>query len=503
MTGRFQFWGFGLAIAAAVTVLLLQTPAAQQQSDYAPIFSIQVTGEIVPNPPVSGRLLVALAPKGERPNFTNCRPPLFPIAGVDVIDLTAEKTITIDRSCLVFPEKAWKTLTSGEYSVQAIFAYNRNINLPDAPDNLYSDPINVTFEREKTVVVDLKLNKKFTEKVPPNSATHKYLRIPSKVLSDFHNRPMEYRVAVILPEQFDKDESKKYGLLVIIGGFGQRYSDASGIKPDSQFVQILCDGAGPFGDPYQIDSANHGPYGAALTTEIIPYIEQTFRCHGTPNTRFTTGASTGGWVSAALQIYYPDFFNGCWSICPDSLSFERFQLIDLYNEKNAFVNPFGIDRPSSRTIDGDTITTVRREIQLERVLGHGGNWTLSGRDWASWNAVYGPKGPDGLPTAIWDGESGDINKEVLEHWKKFDLTHVLTSRWSTLGPKLAGKIHIWVGDSDDYFLNASVRRLKDKTEKLMDPKFDGTILIEARRGHEGGGWTREQKFKAMSERMGK
>lgn len=217
---------------------------------------------------------------------------------------------------------------------------------------------------------------------------------------------MLYRVAVVLPEDFAKESDTRHGLAVHTGGFGTRYTSAAQMKPDPRFVQILPDGAGPLGDPYQLDSANNGPYGAAFTSEVVPHIEKTYRCFGTAKTRFTTGGSTGGWVSLALQILYPEFFNGCWSQCPDSVTFERYELIDLYSEPNAFVNRFGLERPSTRTLDGDTISTVRHEAQLEKTLGYASSWTLSGRDWASWNAVYGPKGKDGFPMPVWDGETG-------------------------------------------------------------------------------------------------
>ena len=245
-------------------------------------------------------------------------------------------------------------------------------------------------------------------------------------------------------------------------------------------MQIIPDGAGPFGDPYQVDSANNGPYGEALTQEVIPFIEKTYRCIGRPEARFTTGGSTGGWVSLALQIFYPDYFNGCWSQCPDSVTFERFELIDLYGEPNAYANRFGFERPSTRTIDGDTVSTVRHECQLERVLGRGGRWELSGRDWASWNSVYGPRGTDGLPVPVWNGKTGEIDKTVVEHWKKYDLKLYLEKNWSTLGPRLTGKINVWVGDSDDYFLNVAVRRFKDSMDQRTNPRFDGRILIEPR-----------------------
>ena len=129
-----------------------------------------------------------------------------------------------------------------------------------------------------------------------------------------------------------------------IGGFGQRYTSAGFIRPDPRFVQVLLDGAGPFGDPYHVNSANNGPYGDALVREVIPLIEKQYRCLGSPRARFTSGASTGGWVSLALQVFYPEFFNGCWSQCPDPVDFRAYELVNVYQDENAYVNRFGFDR---------------------------------------------------------------------------------------------------------------------------------------------------------------
>jgi hypothetical protein len=465
-------------------------------------FRVKLDPKLVGEKLESGRVLVGIARGKQRPNFTNYRPPVLPVLGADAERFTADTAITLDNDSLTFPLVKLNDLPAGEYAVQAIFATNRDICLPGAPGNRYCDPVTVKLDPAAGTVVDLTLNKTFQERTAKESKTVKYLKLPSKLLSDFHGRPMEYRVGVVLPPNFDNEPEKKYGLLVDIGGFGSRYTSAGRMSPDPRFVQIVPDGAGPFGDPYQVDSANNGPYGKALTEEVIPYIEKTYRCFGTPKTRFTTGGSTGGWVSLALQIFYPDFFNGCWSQCPDSVTFERFELIDIYGEPNAYVNRFGFDRPSTRTFDGDTVATVRHECQLERVLGRGGRWELSGRDWASWNAVYGPRGADGLPVPLWDGKTGAIDKSVLDHWRKYDLKRVLEQNWKELGPKLAGgKVNVWVGEADEYFLNVAVRRFKDTTDRLTNPRFDGTILIEARKGHTSGGWSRREMLDAMAERM--
>lgn len=486
-------------LVAPLAVLALDAPAKPAGLR----FVVRIDPKQVGAKPQSGRVVVGIAKKGEHPDFTNYKPPVLPLLGADVNAFTADKSITLDANSDIFPLTLLNDLPAGDYSVQVVFLTNPDINLPAAPGNRYCEPVNVRLDPAAGTTVRLRLNKAYEEDIPKETPTHKYLKVPSKLLSDFHGRPVAYRVGVVLPENFDKELTRRYGLVVDIGGFGTRYTHARGVTPDPRFVQIIPDGAGPLGDPYQVNSANNGPYGDALTREVIPYIEKTYRCGGSPKARFTYGISTGGWVSLALQIFYPDFFNGCWSQCPDPVTFERYELIDLYADANAYVNAFGFERPSTRTPDGDVVGTVRHEVQLERVLGRGGHWELSGRDWASWNAVYGPRGKDGRPVPVWDGRTGKINKVVVEHWKRYDLKRVLEENWAILGPKLAGgKINVWVGESDDYFLNCAVHRLKESAAKLADPPFDGKITVELRKTHDHGGWTRKEMLDTMAKRAG-
>ncbi len=447
----------------------------------------------------SGRLLVGIAAKGRPPSFTSTDPFALPVLGVDVAKFAADTTATVDGTAICFPKDALAKLPKGEYSVQAIYATNRDISVPDAPGNLTSDLVAFAHDPAADAAVKLKLTKAIAEDIPKDTSSHLYVRMASKLLSDFHGRPMVYRFAIVLPTNF-ATETKHYPLVVHVGGFGTRYASARRIRPDDRFVQILLDGAGPFGDPYQVNSANNGPYGDALVQEVIPAVEKAYRCVGTPKARFTTGGSTGGWVSLALQLFYPDTFNGCWSQCPDSVDFRAYELIDIYKDANAYVNRFGFERPAKRTLDGDTAYSVRHECHLERVLGRGGKWELAGLDWASWNATYGPRGADGLPTPLWNGETGAIDKSVLAHWEKYDLRKHLEANWPTLGPKLAGgKVRIWVGDADDYFLNNAVHRLKAATGALANPKFDGVIEIAMRKGHTNG-WNSKQVLDEMAER---
>lgn len=466
-------------------------------------FEVRFAADAVPDPPASGRVLVAVGPARGRPSFTRTDPPALPLLGCDADRVTRDTVVSLDGKCATFPLTALDDLPAGEYTVQAIFAFNRDVNLPRAPGNRYCEPVRVRLDPKAGTVVRLTLDKAFQEEVPAETATHKYLKLPSKLLSEFHGRPMAYRVGVVLPPDFDREPEKRYALLVRIGGFGSRYTDAAGVAPDPRFVQLLLDGAGPFGDPYQVNSANNGPYGDALTREVIPHVEQAYRCVGSQRARFTAGGSTGGWVSLALQVFYPDFFNGCWSQCPDPVDFRCYELIDIYRDANAYVNRFGFERPSKRTVDGETVFTVRHECRIERVLGRGGRWELSGRDWASWNAVFGPRGPDGRPVPLWDGETGKIDRAVVKHWERYDLRLVLERNWAGLGPKLAGgKVHVWVGDADDYFLNNAVHRLRASLVKRTEPKFDGAIRIDPRQPHTGGGWTERAMLDEMARRAG-
>jgi hypothetical protein len=204
-------------------------------------------------------------------------------------------------------------------------------------------------------------------------------------------------------------------------------------------------------------------------------------------------------VSLALQVFYPDAFNGAWSHAPDPVDFRAFELIDVYRDGNAYVNARGFERPAARRTDGDVAWTVRHEVLLERVLSPEDNWTLSGRDWASWNAVFGPRGRDGLPRPLWDGATGAIDREVAREWEKYDLRKVLERDWTTLGPKLRGKLHVWAGEADEYFLNNAVHHLDDFL-RTARPAFGGRITFGPRQGHSWEGLSEAEMRKEMSAR---
>jgi hypothetical protein len=321
---------------------------------------------------------------------------------------------------------------------------------------------------------------------------------------------MYLRAGIILPRNYEHEPQRRYPLRVHIGGYGGRYTAVKQLMhPDADFrkawlgdatpglILVHLDGAGPFGDPYQVNSANNGPYGDAITRELIPYIEDTFRAARQPSARVLDGASTGGWVALALQIFYPDFFNGAWSHAPDPVDFRAYELINVYEHDNAYLNEYGCERPARRELNGDIRYTVRHECRIERVLGRGGRWELSGKDWCAWNAAFGPRGRDGFPRPLWDGTTGQIDREVIEHWKRYDLRQVLQANWRTLGPKLRGKLHIWVGEADEFFLNNAVHLL-DEFLQQATPPYEGEITYGMGKGHSWRGLTDQEMMRAMA-----
>jgi hypothetical protein len=349
--------------------------------------------------------------------------------------------------------------------------------------------------------------------VPRDSTLIKYFKIRSARLSAFHGRPIDLRAGVILPRDFDRQTEARYPVRVHIGGYGARFTDVGlMMAPGSEFhrvwmaddtppmILVHLDGAGPLGDPYQVDSANHGPFGAAVTTELIPAIEAKYRGIAQGYARVLDGGSTGGWVALALQIFYPLYFNGAWAFCPDSVDFRSFELVNIYDDKNSYVNPHGFERPAARDLSGDVRYTMRHECQIENVLGLGDSWTRSGAQWGAWNATYGPRGEDGRPVPLWNSTTGAIDHQVAEHWKAYDLRRVLESSWTELGPKLKGKLHIWVGEADDYFLNNAVHRL-DEFLTHARPAFEGSISYGPGQGHCWSGISEGALVTQMSQRI--
>jgi hypothetical protein len=255
---------------------------------------------------------------------------------------------------------------------------------------------------------------------------------------------------------------------------------ASWIQDDfPRFVAITWQHPTPYyDDSYAVNSVNNGPYQDALLTELVPLLEKQFRLVPEANARFLTGGSTGGWECAALQVQRPDFFGGGWCLYPDPVDFRRNQLVDNYADTNAFMpntsTPPIPERYMMRTPEGQPQVTQREMSQLEAVLG---SKARSGQQFDAWDAAYGPIGADGYPVRLWDRLSGHINKDAAAWWrdKGYDLTWNMTRNWPKIGRQLAGKIHMYVGDMDNHYLNLGVYLMEQEAAKLSNPKANFTF----------------------------
>jgi hypothetical protein len=232
-----------------------------------------------------------------------------------------------------------------------------------------------------------------------------------------------------------------------------------------------------------VNSENNGPYGDAILKELIPAIEERFRAIRQPWARMLSGGSTGGWIAAAHQVFYPDFYGGSFASCPDSVNFSAHQIVDIYRDENAYFVDTGwmtIERPSKRRPDGSIESMMKDENWFELVVG---DKSRSGGQWDIWEATYSPPGTDGYPRRLWNKATGKIDRAVAEQWKKYDLQHLLEINWTTLGLKLANKLNVYVGDMDSFYLNNAVEKLNEFLSKTQDPKFAGEILFQRRAPH--------------------
>jgi hypothetical protein len=497
----------GIVLAGLVLVVFSLVAVASAQPVTGLRFQISVAGGLG-TVPQGGRLLVVLDPlAGHEPRLraAQTEPDEPVVLARDVKDFGVGNEGILDSNGVTFPISDLARLSPATYWVQAVFDGNRDVRPTpdtglDTPGTLYSLPRSIQLDPAHPQTVRLELSRRVPDDaLPADTDRLRFIRLQSRLLSAFHGRPIFLRAGIRLPPAYATEPSRHFPLRVHIGGFGSRYFN---FPPDApagdDTVLLVLDGIGPLGDPYQVDSANNGPYGRALTRELIPYVERHFRCIGKPYARVLDGNSTGGWVSLALQVFYPDYFNGAWAFAPDPVDFRSLQLINIYRDNNAYVNKDGSERSGMRNTDGTTRESMRHQCQIENVLGRGDSWVNSGQQWGTWNAVFGPRGNDGKPVPLWDPKTGVINHQAAEHWKRYDLRLILEQNWPRLEPKLHGKLHIWVGEADDYYLNDAVHRLDAFLTKAQPP-YGGTLVYGQGHNHFWRGITEQQMIEQMLE----
>ncbi len=491
---------------------------------------------------LDARLLLMLStdPSAEPRLQINDTPSSQIVFGVNVDGLEPGHAALIDSAAAGYPIRSIGDLKPGDYYVQAVLNKYETFHRADghtiklamdrgegqhwnlAPGNLYSKPRSIHLQANSNETFNISLDQEIPPIPDPKDTKYiRHIKIRSALLSKFWGRPMYLGANILVPEGFDEHPEAHFPVAINHGhfpadleGFRTEPPDPN-LKPDysdrfhiagynriqqaeaykfyqqwiapgfPRFLVVEIRHANPYyDDSYAVNSANLGPYGDAIETELIPQIEKQFRGLGQGWARFLYGGSTGGWEALAVQMFYPDHYNGAFAACPDPVDFRAFTNIDLYKDKNAYVLEGAhktVEQPAMRDYLGHVTIAQRGVNSYELALGDHGR---SGEQYDIWQAVYSPVGPDGYPQKIFNKETGEIDHQVAAYWRDhYDLSHILARDWSTLGPKLQGKIHVYVGSADTYFLNDAVYYLEDFLKETRNPPYDGEVKYGDRAEH--------------------
>jgi hypothetical protein len=493
--------------------------------------------------PLDGRVILLLSrdfDREPRSHVSPDRPLKWPfIFGVDVDRLQPGQEAVVDDGAFGFPARTLSSLPAGDYFVQAVLNRYETFHMGDgrvlklAPDkgegqdwsikpgNLYSTPVRLHVDPAHPARTVLALDQEIAPIAPKTDSEFvRHIRIRSELLSKFWGRDMYLGAHVLVPWGFDAHPEAHYPLMVFHGHYPDDISEFRDTPPDPdlkpdyserfhlagynriqqqeayafyrkwispgfpRYLVVEIEHANPFyDDSYAVNSANLGPYGDAINQELIPEIERRFRGIGQGWARFTYGGSTGGWEALATQVFYPDMYNGAFAACPDPIDFRAFTVVNLYDDKSEYVLPgeaLAVERPAMRNYLGEVFATQRDSNYEELTQGDHGR---SGGQYDIWEAVYGPVGADGYPQPGFDKLTGLIDHTVADYWRDhYDLSHIIARDWPTLAPKLQGKIHIYVGSGDTYYLTDAVYFAQERLEALK-PAYGGEIAYGDRAEH--------------------
>ncbi|MFC1557599.1 hypothetical protein ACFL5L_06410 [candidate division KSB1 bacterium] len=504
-------------------------------------FEIAFTEELSPDE-LDGRMLLLISnDDSAEPRFQiNDGANTQLVFGVDVEGLQPGESAVFDREVFGYPVRSIDDIPAGEYSVQGLLhiyeTFHRSdghtVKLPmdrgegqhwnRAPGNFYSTPEKVTIDPGRNNVISITLNNTIPPIPDPQDTKYiKHVKMQSDLLTEFWGRPMYLGAVVLLPEGFDEHPEARYPLIINHGHFPYTFGGFREIPPDPdlepdysarfdlegynriqqeyayefyrewtgpdfpRMIIIEVQHANPYyDDSYAVNSENLGPYGDAIMHELVPFVEERFRGIGEGWARFTYGGSTGGWEALAVQVMYPDELNGCFAACPDPIDFRAYTVVNIYEDENAYY----LDeqwkrtpRPGHRDYLGHISATLEQANHRELALGTN---SRSGDQWDIWQAVYSPVGEDGYPKPIWDKLTGEIDHEVAEFWREnYDLQYIMERDWRTLGPKLRGKVHIYCGDMDNYYLNNAVYLTEEFLENTTNPYYEGDVDYGDRAEH--------------------
>lgn len=493
-------------------------------SSAAARFNVTVDRNVHPNA-VTGRVIVVVARSNTPEPRLQVAPNMTPIFATDVSNLMAGKPAVVDESSIAHPIASLDQLPAGDYFAEALLNLYQEFHRSDghsvwvhfdmdgrplqiSAGNLYSDIKRVHLDPAAGFDVSLVLNHVIPAE-PPEEDTKwvKHLKLKSELLSQFWGQPVYLRATVLLPKGYDEHPNVRYPVVYPQGFLGEpafsfndnpkehenaQEAHRRGLQTGYEFYQSWISDHFPrflavtfieatpfFPDGYNVNSANQGPYGDAITKELIPYVERTFRAITKPYARVLEGASTGGWGSLVLQLQHADMFGGAWVFYPDPIDFRRYQMVNIYEDDNAYAPPGRAwitgERPMRRSDEGQVTVTNRQMRQFEEVLG---TKNRSGYQLQAWEAIYGPVGEDGYPQPLWDERTGKIDRSVAMYMRDhgYDLRYYAEKNWQRIGADVTGKLHFTCGDMDNFYLNLAVSLFEQFSKSTTGPPMNATFI---------------------------
>jgi hypothetical protein len=518
---------FGLAVAllgstalAAQTSMLIPWPSGRSPVKFEIRVPASVRGE-----KLTGRVYVILTHDGTREPRLQVSRVGAPLFGRDVEQLAPGAPATIDGADLGTPVADMADLPAGDYWVQPFVNVYSEFRRADghvlwmhddqwegqnwirSPGNLYGALQRSHFDPRAAQVVALTADTVIPPIAPiPDDDFVQRFKIQSPTLTKFWGRPIYLGATVLLPRDY-KTSTISYPVNYVQGHFGLNapygfaaagagrggrggapaFRDTWTADNFPRLIAVAFQHPTPyFDDSYAVNSVNVGPYGDAIMQELIPEIEKRYRAIREPWARWLTGGSTGGWEALALQIFHPDFFGGTWASCPDPVTFSDVEGVNIYKDDNAFYKVIGdfqrTPTVNSREVNGEIRQTAQQRYWMELVNGTRGRSGTGQQD--IWQAVFGPIGSDGYFKPLVDSRTGAIDKSVAQYWKEhYDLLYYLQRNWPAVGPKLADKLHVYVGNMDSFFLERPVREMEAWMKTTEDPHYEGFFMYGDQKPH--------------------
>jgi len=410
----------------------------------------------------SGNVFLYLSKDSKTPKDEMVGVYKFPCFAITVKNVQPNQKVVFDDAAIFYPV-VLSDIERGQYNAQVVWDRNEGgRSIGDSPGNMYNEAVAVKLTKNTKQSFDVVCNEVVKDQPFVETKFIKELRSPSALLTAFYHRPTSVNAAVLLPKEYFDQPRRKFPVLYWISGYGGDYHVYSGRNDNSApidttaCIRVFLDGNCPGGHCVYANSDNNGPWGDAVTQELIPLVDKTYRTNAG---RLLTGHSSGGWTVLWLQTHYPKVFTACWSSSPDPVDFRSFQQIDLYSDKNMYYAKDSSLRLAGTIAGRYPWITMKNMCVMEHVI-----WR--GEQMHSFNFVFSTRNADGTPRSLWNDETGDIDSITFKHWKNYDISLYVRTNWLQLKPDLQGKIRVSVGNQDNFLLNYPVHLFDDEMKKV-------------------------------------